>query len=73
MYRTYHSLKAVCNSFSRVRSYVSSGNCYQSIFDLTHPPNPRIVCERRTDHNTGVYFIKRVDKGQIATVKDLKS
>ena len=33
----------------------ASGCRYQSIQDLTHPPNPCMKCEMKLDHNTGNY------------------
>ena len=36
----------------------ASGYCYQSIFDLTHPPNPCMKCRMKLeiDHYTGNYL-----------------
>ena len=50
-------LMAVYNS-------IEWGSRYQSIFDLTHPPNPCMQCEMKLeiDHNTGTYVPALFDK-----------
>ena len=53
-------LMAVYNAIERDRKSAcesASGCRYQSIFDLTHPPNPCMKCEMKLeiDHNTGNY------------------
>ena len=53
-------LMVVYKSIERDRTSAcesTSGCCYQSIFDLTHPPNLCMKCEMtlEIDHNTGNY------------------
>ncbi len=60
-------LMAVYNSIEWDRTSACEGasSCrYQSMFDLTHPPNPCMKCEMKLeiDHNTGNYVPTLFDK-----------
>ena len=62
--RRFHHVKGKCFVYS------GSALSYQAFFFLV---SKETVVLRRWEIETEIYFIKRVDKGQIATVKDLES